>query len=135
MTGFAGIAMAIQQIRTSIGEIRQRLLGLTRSINEAAAPVAGASDKSSPGETIALLSPANDHVGIVGDGLAGLIDHVTRIQRQAGVVLRGGQPGPIIAALDQVKQVLAAVIRHSGLTQQALNEAIAEARHLGEQGN
>jgi hypothetical protein len=60
---------------------------------------------------------------------------VTRGQQQAGAVLLGGQPGPMISALDQVKQLLAEVIGQSDLTRQALQEAITEARHLGGQGN
>ena len=135
MTGFAGIAMGVQQLRMSISEIRQRLMNIGRSVSEAAAPVAGASGRPSPEETIALLNPASEQVGSVRAELGGLIEQVTRVQQQAGAVLHGGQPGPMISALDQVKQLLAEVIGQSDVTRQALHEAIIEARHLGEQGN
>jgi hypothetical protein len=135
MSGFAGIAMAVQQLRMSIGEVRQRLMTLGRSVSEAASPVAGASGRPSPEETIALLNPASEQVGSVRAELGGLVEQLTRVQQQAGAALHGGQPGPMISALDQVKQVLAEVIGQSDVARQALQEAITEARHLGEQGN
>ncbi len=135
MTGFAGIAVGVQQLRMSISEVRQRLMSIGRSVSEAASPVAGASGRPSPGETVALLNPADEQVGSVRSELVGLIEQVTRVQQQAGAVLLGGQPGPMISALDQVKQLLAEVIGQSDLTRQALQEAITEARHLGGQGN
>jgi len=135
MGGFAGIAMGIQGVRSAIGEIRQRLAAVGPAINEAAAPVHGASGKPSPEETIALLNPANEQVGVIRDALAGLTGQVTQVQQQAGAVLQGGQPGAMVATLEQIKQVLGEVIGQSDTTRQALNVAIAQARHLGEQGN
>jgi Family of unknown function (DUF6244) len=135
LTGLAGIAIGMQQIRSAVGEIRQRLVNTARGISEATAPVQGASGKPSPQETIALLNSANGQVGAIRDGLAGLIGQVTQIQQQAGAVLQGGQPGPMVSALEQIKQVLAEVTVQSDTTRQALNVAIAQARQLGEQGD
>jgi hypothetical protein len=45
LTGFAGIAMGVQQLRGSISETRQRLTNVGRSVSEAASPVAGASGR------------------------------------------------------------------------------------------
>jgi ABC-type transporter Mla subunit MlaD len=135
MSGFAGIASGVQQVRTSISEIRQRLMKVGRSVSEAATSVAGAGGRPTPEETIALLNPADEQVRSVRAELAGLVEHVTQIQQQAGAVLHGGQPGAMISALEQVKQHLAEVIGQSDRTRQSLDEAIAEARRLGEQGN
>jgi hypothetical protein len=135
MTGFVGISMGVQQVQLSIGEIRQRLMTLARSVEEAAGPVADASGGASPQETVALLNPASEHVSRVRDGVAGLVEQVTQVQQLTGAVLLGGQPGPMLAALDQVKQDLTGVIGQSDLTREAVAAAVAAAQGLGEQGN
>ncbi len=51
------------------------------------------------------------------------------------MVLQGGQPGPLLQALDGIKQVLVLVVARTTSARQAVEAAIAQARQLGSSGN
>ncbi len=135
MTGLAGVAMGMGQVSQAIHEIRQRLGAIARGISEAAGPVSGAEKQPSPQETIALLSPASDQVTAVREGIYAAIGRVAETQQLVGAVLQGGQPGPLVSALDGIRQVLGEVAQRSDAARQHLAVAIAQARQLGESGN
>src|SRR5262249_16191313 len=131
LTGFAGIAAGTVQISAAIEEIGQRLTSIGRGIAEAAAPVSGAGTKLSPHGAVALLAPAGEQVTAVRDGISAAIGQVVQTQQLAGMVLHGGQPGPMISALDAIRQTLAETVQRADAVQQHLSVAITRARQLG----
>jgi len=135
ITGFAGIAVGVVQISEAIQEIRQRLITIGRGIAEAAGPVSGAGTKLSPHETVALLTTAGQQVNAVRDGISATIGRVVETQQLAGMVLHGGQPGPLVSALDGIRQALAETTQRADTVRQQLAAAIAQARQLGGAGD
>lgn len=74
-------------------------------------------------------------VGGIRDQTAATITHVGEAQQLVVGVLQGGQPGPLLQALEGVKQVLVLLVQRTATTRQGIDAAIAEARQLGSSGN
>src|SRR6266545_835874 len=89
----------------------------------------------SPQETVHVLGAADERTGSARDGLTGVLSQVSQLQQKAGAVLQGGEPGPMISALDQVKQLAGELIQQSDAARQAVAAAIARARQTGSAGN
>ncbi len=135
VVGMTGTALGMQQIRHGIQEMRQHLLSMGRGVFEAMGLVAAAPPKPSPQETVHVLGAADERTGSARDGLTGVLSQVSQLQQQAGAVLQGGEPGPMISALDQVKQLAGELIQQSDAARQAVAAAIARARQTGSAGN
>ncbi len=134
-SGFTAIAAGVSQVRSAIAEVRARLVSVGGSINEAAAAVVAAPWEMSPEQTIAVLAPVQEKVGGVQDQVAATITKVEETKQVAAAVLRGGQPGPMVSALDAVKQVLVLVAQRAGTAKHGVQTAVGEARQLGGSGN
>lgn len=134
-SGFTGIAAGVSRIREAIREIRGRLAGVSRSVSEAAAPVAAAPKELSPQQTVVVLTPATEKITAARDGIAATVAKVDEAQRLTAAALQGGQPGPMLAALEAVKQVLIQVAQRCAVANQQVGAAIAAARQVGDQGN
>jgi hypothetical protein len=134
-SGFTGIAAGVTRLRHAIGEIRTRLASVDGSINEAATLVAAAPKEMSPEQTIAVLTPVQQKVDAVRDGMAAAIAKVDETKQLAATVLRGGQPGPMISALDSIKQVLVLVTQRAGTAKHHVETGVGEAQQIGESGN
>ncbi|WP_442930586.1 DUF6244 family protein [Micromonospora sp. NBC_00421] len=50
-------------------------------------------------------------------------------------ILHGGQSGPLLQALDGIKQVLMQVVARTSGARKAIETAIAEAQRVGSTGN
>lgn len=134
-SGFTGIAAGMSRLRNEIAEVRARLAGVGSFINEAATAVAAAPKEMSPEQTIAVLAPVQEKVSGVRDQITATIAKVEETKQLAAAVLRGGQPGPMISALDSIKQVLVLVAQRGGTAKQQVEIAVGEARQVGESGN
>jgi prefoldin subunit 5 len=132
--GFAGIAAGIIQVRPAIRELQTRLATVRQAIQEATAGVTAAPREMSPEQTIGVLSPVTDKLTTIRSGVAAAIDAVSDTQRQVAAALRGGQPGPLLTALDGIKQILAQVAQRCAETNQHVETAITEARQIGKAG-
>jgi hypothetical protein len=134
-SGFTGIAAGMTRVRDAIAEIRARLTNMSGSINEAVTAVGAAAGELSPEQTIAVLSPAQEKLSSVHSGLAATITKVEETRRLVAVVLQGGQPGPMLSALENIKQILVLVAQRGDTARQHLETAVGEARQVGESGN
>jgi hypothetical protein len=134
-SGFAGIAAGMSGLRRSIAEIRARLAGVGVSLNEAATAVAATPREISPEQTVAALAPAQEKVGGIRDDVVAIIATVEETKRLAAAALHGGQPGPMISALEAVKEILVLVAQRGGTAKQHVETAISAARQTGQQGN
>ncbi|MET8372038.1 DUF6244 family protein [Micromonospora profundi] len=133
--GFVAVAASVARVRNAIAGIQGGLGSLAGSIGEATKTTASVPNEASAQETIAGLAPVRSAVDAARDAAAGAIIQIGEAQQLVTVVLQGGQPGPLLQALEAVKQVLMQVVARTGGAGQAIEVAIAEARQLGASGN
>lgn len=123
------------RVRNAITGIQGGLGRLAGSIGEATTAAAAVPNEATPQETIAGLAPVQSAVDAARDAAAGAITGVGEAQQLVAMVLQGGQPGPLLQALEAIKQVLVLVVQRTGGARQAIEAAIAQARQLGSSGN
>ena len=133
--GFAAVAAGVARLRGVIATIRGGLGSLAAAVGDATKATAAVPQQANPEETIAGLTPAQSAIDGVRDQTTATITHVGEAQQLVTVVLQGGQPGPLLQALESVKQVLATLVQRIGTSRQLIDAAIAEARQLGSSGN
>ena len=133
--GMAGVAIGVQQIQQQIMEIRQRLGTVGHSISAALGLVVSAPPRPSPDQVIQALSPANEQVGSASTGLTGTAQQVEHVQQQAHAALAGGDPGPLVQSLGQVKQLALELAQRCAGVRQAIDQAIQQVRQTGRSGN
>lgn len=133
--GFVAVAAGVARVRNAITSIHGGLGSLAGSIGEATKATAAVPNEATPQETIAGLAPVQSAVDAARDAAAGVITQAGEAQQFVAMVLQGGQPGPLLQALDSIKQVLVLVVARTGGARQAIEAAIAEARQLGSSGN
>ncbi|MFI9644639.1 DUF6244 family protein [Micromonospora sp. NPDC051925] len=133
--GFVAVAAGMARVRSAITGIQGGLGSLAGLIGEATKVTAAVPNEATPQETIAGLGPVQSAVDAARDAAAGAITGVSEAQQLVAVILQGGQPGPLLQALDGIKQVLVLVVARTGGARQAVEAAIAQARQLGSSGN
>lgn len=133
--GFVAVAAGVARVRNAITGIQGGLGRLAGSIGEATTAAAAVPNEATPQETIAGLAPVQSAVDAARDAAAGAITGVGEAQQLVAMVLQGGQPGPLLQALEAIKQVLVLVVQRTGGARQAIEAAIAQARQLGSSGN
>ncbi|MCM0676651.1 DUF6244 family protein [Micromonospora phytophila] len=133
--GFAAVAAGMVRVRAALSGIQGGLGALATSIGEATTATAAVPHEASAQETIARLTPVQSAVGGARDAAAGVVAQVGEAQQLVAVILRGGQPGAMLAAVESIRQVLVLVVQRTGTARQSVEAAIAEARQLGSSGN
>ncbi|MDT0528282.1 DUF6244 family protein [Micromonospora sp. DSM 115977] len=133
--GFFAVAAGVARVRNAITGIQGGLGSLAGSIGEATKAAAAVPNEATPQETIAGLVPVQSAVDAAREAAAGAITGVGEAQQLVAMVLQGGQPGPLLQALEAIKQVLVLVVQRTGGARQAVEAAIAQARQLGSSGN
>ncbi|NIL40718.1 hypothetical protein HCB17_05675 [Salinispora arenicola] len=133
--GFAAVAAGMARVRNAITGIQGGLGSLAGSIGEAAKATAAVPREATPQETIAGLTPVLSATDSTRDAATGAITQVGEAQQLVNMVLQGGQPGPLLQALDSIKRVLVLVAQRTGTVRQSIEAAIGEARQLGASGN
>jgi len=130
--GFVGIAQALSRVQALVREIRAVLAGVGNSVGESARPIAAAPKEMTPQQTIALLTPSLEITNTAHKGIGATIAKIDEARQLVATVLQGGQPGPLISMLDEIKQTLLQITGRINATKQNISAAIAEARKLGE---
>ncbi|MFC8851225.1 MULTISPECIES: DUF6244 family protein [unclassified Micromonospora] len=133
--GFVAVAAGVARVRDVIIGLQGGLGSLAGSIGEATRATVAVPNEATPQETIAGLAPVQSAVDSARDAAAGAITGVGEAQQLVAMVLQGGQPGPLLQALDGIKQVLVLVVARTTSARQAVEAAIAQARQLGSSGN
>jgi hypothetical protein len=121
----------MSRVCDAIGEIRAVIASVGSSVTEATATVAAVPKETSPEQTIGVLAPVQEKVAGVRDGVAVAIAKVEQTKQLTAAVLHGGQPGPMLAMLECIKQALALVVQRAGTAKQQVETAVAEARQVG----
>ncbi|WP_405427618.1 DUF6244 family protein [Micromonospora sp. NBC_00617] len=130
--GFVAVAAGVARVRNAITGIQGGLGSLAGSIGEATKATAAVPNEATPQETIAGLAPVQSAMDAARNAAAGAITGVGEAQQLVAVVL---QPGPLLQALEAIKQVLVLMVQRTGGARQAVEAAIAQARQLGSSGN
>ncbi|MFG1776862.1 DUF6244 family protein [Micromonospora sp. NPDC049048] len=133
--GFAAVAVGMVRVRDAITEIQAGLGRLSTSIGEAAQAAAAVPRQGTPQETVAGLAPVRSALDSARDAGTGVIGQVGEAQQLVTAVLHGGEPGPLLQALEGAKQVVVLIVQRTGSTRQVVEAATAEARRLGSSGN
>ncbi|WP_433532336.1 DUF6244 family protein [Micromonospora sp. CA-263727] len=133
--GFVVVAAGMARVRDAITSIQGGLGNIANAIGEATKATTAVPQEATPQQTIAGLAPVQSAVDNARDAAAVTIGHVGEAQKLVTMTLQGGQPGPLLQALDSIKQVLALVVTRTGGARQHIEAAIAEARQLGSSGN
>jgi hypothetical protein len=133
--GFVAVAAGVARVRSTIAGIQGSLGALAGSLAEAAKATAAVPNEATPQQTVAGLAPVQSTVDSARQAAAGAITRIGEAQQLVTVVLQGGQPGPLLQALDGVKQVLTLVVQRTTGARQSVEAAIAEARRLGSSGD
>ncbi|WP_422752142.1 DUF6244 family protein [Micromonospora sp. WMMD708] len=133
--GFLAVAAGVARVRSALTDVQGGLGRLGGSISEATKAVAAVPQQASPQETIAALTPVQSAVGDARDAAGGAITRIGETQQLVTTILQGGQPGPLLQALDGIKQVLMQVVARTSGARQAVEAAIAEAQRVGSEGN
>jgi hypothetical protein len=134
-SGFVGVAQNMARVREAISRIQAGISGLSESVREMGTAVAGAPRQPSPRHSITTFAPLTERLGSIHTGIGGCVEQVDQAKRLAGSVLQGGQPGPILARLDAIGQVLTMVAQRGRATRQHVETALSEARNTGHAGN
>ncbi|MEU1605728.1 DUF6244 family protein [Micromonospora matsumotoense] len=133
--GFLAVAAGVARVRSALTDIQGGLGKLGGSIGDATKAVAAVPQQATPQETIAALTPVQSAVGAARGAAGGVITQIGETQQLVTTILHGGQPGPLVQALDGIKQVLMQVIARTSGARQAIEAAIAEAQRVGSAGN
>lgn len=134
-SGFAGIATRLAQLTQKIEQVQAMTAHAGTNVEAAATSAAGVSSTGAPEQTLAGLTPAGQHLDSGIKVIGGTVATVDQANQLAAAVLQGGQPGPMLAVLDGIKQALAPAAVRGNSVAQEMRVAIAEARRLGDLGN
>ncbi|MEU8048476.1 DUF6244 family protein [Micromonospora haikouensis] len=132
--GFAGIAVRLARAREQVGQVRARLTTVGGILREASRSVSAVPQQPSPQEAIAALTPLVAALAAVDGAVEAAAAGIEEARRLVAAALEGGQPGPALARLRQVGQVLVAVRARGGQARQHVEAALAQARQVGELG-
>lgn len=132
--GFAGIAAGLAQVGEVVGRARARLTAIDAILGETTRSVASAAQQPSPQETISALTPLLTVLSRVDAEVAASSGGIEEARRLVTVALRGGQPGPTLARLQQLSQGLSAVKARGNQARHHVEAALAQARQVGDVG-
>jgi hypothetical protein len=82
-----------------------------------------------------VLSSASEQVNSASTGLTGAAQQVEQLQQQAHAALVGGDPGPLVQSLGQVKQSALELTQRCAGVRQTIDQAIQQVRQTGRSGN
>lgn len=133
-TGLKRMAHGLGEVVQGLGKIGQALVAEQKTLKDAAARVAAVPQDATGEDVVSALEPAGKQVGDVPGRLQGLSNQVDGLQTAVATVLKGSQPGPLLALLEDIKKPLPGVIGAVSTAVQRNDEVIGEAREAGDGG-
>ncbi len=104
------------------------------SIDTGSTALVGAPRQMSPEETIAALTPVQAMLTDVAGQATTTVAQVDAAMQRVAAVLRGGQPGPMQAALGEIIQALGQFHQRTNATGEHVRATIGRARQIGDAG-
>jgi len=133
-SGFVGIAQHLTRVQPAVREAQTRIAAVQVSAGEAGQALTAVPTQVSPQLMVTVLVPVGEKLTVVNDGVAAALAKVDEAQRLAATALQGGQPGPLLALLNGIKQTLGQVSQRAQTARQHLAVALTEARQTGSTG-
>jgi hypothetical protein len=128
---FRRVAEGTSKVRERLKTIQTMQAGTATNVRATIEVVQQVKDDMNPGEVVSTLTPAADKIGAAGTSVATVIKEIDEAKAQVADVLRGGQPRPLVAMVEQIKQALVPVVPAAGRAKRQTEETIAEARQMG----
>jgi hypothetical protein len=129
--GFRGIAAGMTTVIERIKRIQQMHAAVASSTKAAAETVQGVDANTSPDEVVSTLTPVMQQIDSATTDVGAISAEVDAAKTDATAALKGGKPGPMLAALDQIKQAHTQLVGTLADGKQRTEETITEARETG----
>lgn len=129
--GFAVVAIGLEPVSNALVGARATLGAAARTTTELAAILARVADQETVELLVATLAPVPAALCMVDADLMAARAAIGDARRHVVTVLQGGQPGPLLTALDNINEVLLLVRQRADMAQTHVATAIIGARRLG----
>jgi hypothetical protein len=130
-SGFRTVAERTGHCRDHLKRIREMQAGVARTVQSTGNMIQRATEDMSPADVVSTLSPAAERIGSASTGTSAVLAELDGLKSEIAAALKGGQPRPLVALVDQLKQTLTQVVASLGAAKQRTDETIAEARLTG----
>jgi hypothetical protein len=134
--GCPAIAQRLQACQQLAAEARQGVTGLRDVLGEMETGVRAVPQEASPQLVISVLAPVAQRGGELPQSIHGIAEQLLgRVKQQIAVALQGGQPGLLLAAVEQAQQALARAAQEIRTTGEQVGATIIRAQQAGNAGN
>jgi hypothetical protein len=130
-TGFTGIANAVSRTRPALATAQSALVSAIATVEELLTSLRLVPPSPTPQQVIAALEPVSTALAGCRDAIRAAMTALAQTQQLVSTALRGGQPGPLTAALTSMSQILTMVDQHTRTAVQQIHDAIDTARQTG----
>jgi len=130
-TGFRGIAQGMAQAVVMLRNIRAQVVALVQSVEKAASPVHETAEASNPEQVKAKLAAAVHDVRAARKGIGAVVTNLAQVSSHIATVLRGGQPGRLLALVDGAKGAVVQAAEQLDSARRKIGEAANEADQIG----
>ncbi|MFC8845797.1 MULTISPECIES: DUF6244 family protein [unclassified Micromonospora] len=129
--GFTAVVARLTPVRGILGQVRAQLTSIGGVLGETTRAVASVPQQSSPHDVTAVLAPVAAALTGVDSGITASAAQIGQARQHVVGALRGGQPGPTLAGLQRVNDLLHILRTRGEATRQAVDAALTQARHVG----
>jgi len=129
--GFLGIAAGIKLLRERLERVRQMQTDVASVAKNTVETVQRVTADMNPDDVISTLTPAVQQTDAASAATTAILIEVNAATVQANASLKGGKPEKMLGLLGEVQQVLTQVLASLGDAKTRTQEAIAEARQMG----
>ncbi|MBB4960274.1 DUF6244 family protein [Micromonospora polyrhachis] len=119
------------QVREAIQQTQTTLAAIHVAVGDTSTTVQQAPVHESPAQAISELGRAGQRLKTVHDTIIATIGQVDETRTVAVRVLHGGDPGPLLAMLEAIKENLVQVLHTGTAAQQSLAALIHSAQQMG----
>lgn len=128
---FETVARSVLAVARKLEEVSRAITAENGKMRSAREAVAGVPKGASPEEIANRLGPARQTLADGPTRIAGIITLVRDAASSATAALRGGQPGPLVAAINQIRERLTPTHAQVQDAHQHVEAAIKGARSTG----
>lgn len=129
--GFLGIAAGIKLLRERLERVRQMQTEVASVARSTVEIVQRVTADMSPDDVISTLTPAVQQMDVASAATTAILIEVNAATVQANASLKGGKPEKMLGLLGEVEQAVALAVARLWDAKAQAEEAIAEARQMG----
>jgi len=129
--GFRKMADRLGEARERLKPIREMQAGVAATTNRVTEMVQRVTDDMSPADVESTLSPAAQQVGSASAAATASTAQLNDLAAEIADILRGGNPGPLVGLVNQIKQATVQVASGLDKAKTTIEETITAARQTG----